>query len=530
MGRRFNVTGVCRPQMHYMVRLDGRLEKIRAFVDAGEYFSINRARQYGKTTTLQALAEYLKDDYFVLGMDFQMLSYGDFESEASFVAAFAREAAAAVSGRTDVPSVIVEKLDRLAEASDGKVKLAILFSCLSEWCLKSEKPVVLMIDEVDTASNNQVFLDFLSQLRGYFNHRMERPIFRSVILAGVYDIKNLKRKIRRDAEGRLNSPWNIAADFDVDLSFSADDIAGMLDEYELDHKTGMDVKKMARLLYDYTSGYPFLVSRLCKILDETLVRDGKYALNREAWTKEGILEAVRLLLAEKNTLFESLANKLTDYPELKKVLHELLFTGRNVAYNPDHEATDIAMMFGFAKVCDGNVVIANRIFETRLYNMFLSAGQMQGEEICKAALQDKNQFVRDGHLDMERVLERFAEHFDSLYGDRGQKFLEEDGRRYFLLYLRPIINGTGNYYIESRTRNMERTDVIVDYRGEQFVVEMKIWRGAAYNERGERQLLEYLEHYHLKKGYMLSFNFNKNKKTGIRRVMINDKILIEAVV
>lgn len=32
-------------------------------------FSINRARQYGKTTTLQALAGYLKDDYFVLSME-----------------------------------------------------------------------------------------------------------------------------------------------------------------------------------------------------------------------------------------------------------------------------------------------------------------------------------------------------------------------------------------------------------------------------------------------------------------------------
>lgn len=148
----------------------------------------------------------------------------------------------------------------------------------------------------------------------------------------------------------------------------------------------------------------------------------------------------------------------------------------------------------------------------------------------KAALQDKKQFVKNGRLDMERVLERFIVHFNSLFGDRGETFLEEDGRRYFLLYLRPIINGTGNYYIESRTRNMERTDVIVDYHGEQFVIEMKIWRGAAYNTRGERQLLDYLEHYHLDVGYMLSFNFNKNKKTGIRRVRLREKVLIEAVV
>ncbi|MDE6219861.1 MAG: hypothetical protein K2G51_05425, partial [Lachnospiraceae bacterium] len=69
------------------------------------------------------------------------------------------------------------------------------------------------------------------------------------------------------------------------------------------------------------------------------------------------------------------------------------------------------------------------------------------------SLQDKNQFVRNGRLDMERILAKFVEHFDDVYGDQDKRFLEEDGRRYFMLYLKPIINGTGNYYVESRTRN-----------------------------------------------------------------------------
>ncbi len=42
--------------------------------------------------------------------------------------------------------------------------------------------------------------------------------------------------------------------------------------------------------------------------------------------------------------------------------------------------------------------------------------------------------------------------------------------------------------------------------------------------------MEYLEHDHLKKGYMLSYNFNKKKQVGINRVVLGDKILIEAVV
>lgn len=58
--------------------------------------------------------------------------------------------------------------------------------------------------------------------------------FQSVILAGVYDIKNLKLKIRLEKEHQYNSPWNIAADFTVDMSFAAGEIAGMLEEYEAD--------------------------------------------------------------------------------------------------------------------------------------------------------------------------------------------------------------------------------------------------------------------------------------------------------
>lgn len=78
--------------------------------------------------------------------------------------------------------------------------------------------------------------------------------------------------------------------------------------------------------------------------------------------------------------------------------------------------------------------------------------------------------------------------------------------------------------------NMERTDVIVDYQGEQFIIELKIWHGNAYQERGEQQLIEYLNHYHLKKGYLLSYCFNKTKQIGIQRIVLGDKVLIEAVV
>ena len=49
-----------------MVNINGRLQQIKVLVDEGKYFTINRARQYGKTTTLRALAEMLRDEYYVV--------------------------------------------------------------------------------------------------------------------------------------------------------------------------------------------------------------------------------------------------------------------------------------------------------------------------------------------------------------------------------------------------------------------------------------------------------------------------------
>ena len=137
------------------------------------------------------------------------------------------------------------------DAGRGNMNLPGLFDALARLCAVAGKPVVLIVDEVDSASNNQVFLDFLSQLRVQYLSRKRYPAFWSVILAGVYDIRNLKQKIRPDGQHKYNSPWNIAADFNVDMSFSIQDIAGMLERYEQDYHTGMDIGKIAKLIYEY---------------------------------------------------------------------------------------------------------------------------------------------------------------------------------------------------------------------------------------------------------------------------------------
>lgn len=526
MRKTFNTDGYCDPERNYMVDLSSRLKDIKVMVDAEKYFTINRARQYGKTTILTALADYLKEDYEVVSLDFQGISNADFQSEQSFAAAFSRQILAYTDHMAD--DVKAELRSYAVGGKDG-VTLSVLFSSLQKMCQKSEKRIVLIIDEVDTASNNQVFIDFLAQLRFYYLRRRRIASFQSVILAGVYDVRSIKRKIRSDEGHKENSPWNIAADFEVNMSFSVQDIAAMLESYEVDHQTGMNLNRIANLICMYTSGYPYLVSRICKLIDEKISGSNDFPSKSSAWTEAGFYEAEKMIVKEDNTLYQSLIRKLKLYPELSTVLYELLFTGKMIPYISTNDYMKDAAMFGFIKNDHDTAVISNRIFEAVLYNYFISK-EFAVSKMYAAGVQEKNQFIVGGHLDIRRILEKFIETFSELYGKEDDTFLENVGRKYFILFLKPIINGVGNYSIEPQTRNSERMDLVIYYRGEQNILEMKIWRGNSYNERGEEQLFRYLDHFHMKKGYMLSFNFNKKKEIGVKEIPLGDKTLIEAVV
>lgn len=525
--KKFNVNGMCIPEKHYMVDISQRLKEIETFINNGEYFTINRGRQYGKTTALYLLKKIISKKYTVFSISFEGMgeeAFADFNCISHTFLGLLYDTID-YGEVSNIPETIEKILLEKIENQEEKIGARELSNLISKICQMADKPVVLIIDEVDQAGNYNSFLEFLGVLRNKYLKREERPAFQSVILASVYDIKNLKLQVRKEKEHQYNSPWNIAAKFEVDMSFSKEDIKKMLEEYEEEQHTGMDMQLISETIYDYTSGYPYLVSEVCKIIDEKLFS----VIGKEAWKLESIHHAVGILLSGTNTLFDDIRKKLNDFPELKKIFYEILYMGREFPYNHYNYVIDIASMLGYIVDNSGKVAISNRIFETWLYNLFVSEESLDNL-FYKEGAADKNQFVVNGHLDMELVLKRFIVHFTDVYGNTEEKFIEETGRKYFLFYLKPIINGTGNYYVEARTRDNKRTDVIVDYYGEKFVVEMKIWHGNEYNKRGEQQLVEYLDAYHKNKGYMLSFNFNQNKQIGVYEIVIGDKILIEAVV
>lgn len=86
----------------------------------------------------------------------------------------------------------------------------------------------------------------------------------------------------------------------------------------------------------------------------------------------------------------------------------------------------MAVMFGFVVLNNGIVAVSNRIFEIRLYNGFL-AEEARNLEISEIAAEEKNQFIVNGFLDMELVIQRFVNHYTEVFGDYNEKFLEDNG-------------------------------------------------------------------------------------------------------
>ena len=133
-------------------------------------------------------------------------------------------------------------------------------------------------------------------------------------------------------------------------------------------------------------------------------------------------------------------------------------------------------ILGILKEKDGQVAISNIIFEKMLSDIVFSKIERSG----MIEIPEKSQFVSDGKLDMVKILNKFQNLMKTEYRKEDGKFIEQQGRLLFLCFLKPIINGTGFYYVEPETRNNSRMDIVVTYGREEFIIELKIWHGEEY--------------------------------------------------
>jgi hypothetical protein len=278
----------------------------------------------------------------------------------------------------------------------------------------------------------------------------------------------------------------------------------------------MNSAEMAERLFYFTSGYPYLVSHLCKIIDEDILPEKAPETNKE-WTIEDANDAFHLVLLESdNTNFDTLIKNLDYYPNLYNLVFSVVINGEIMPYNQHDPTVSLGALHGiFAKSDKGILKIHNRIYREIIANMMISVWRTanlghlnRNTEVFDYTSQYR---LPNNGLNMQKVLENFQIFMKKEYNTKNRKFLERDGRLIFLAFMRPILNGAGYDFKEPQVSEEKRLDVVITYHQHQYVAELKRWYGPAANEEGLSQLADYLDRVGLDTGYLVIFDHSQRK-------------------
>ena len=188
--RFFNTEGPVRPDEHYCIppleRVD--LDHVLDLVRSKKYFVLHAPRQTGKTSALLALRDLLNSgaagDYRCVYANFEVGQAGREDTARAMRATLGQLGWRAETLGDETPN----RLRNAALADVGPD--GALLETLSRWARADPRPLVLLIDEINTLIGDTL-LSMLRQLRAGHDQR-PRHFPHSVVLCGVRDVRDYR--------------------------------------------------------------------------------------------------------------------------------------------------------------------------------------------------------------------------------------------------------------------------------------------------------------------------------------------------
>ena len=418
--RSFNTTGPVKPDKHYCIppleRFD--LDEVLRLVDGEKYFVLHAPRQTGKTSSLLALCDLLNGQGYVC-------VYTTVET--------------ARTARDDVEQVmrtVLSGLGSRARMTLGDEFLArewsgilaefgpsgALGEALTRWAEASPKPLVLLVDEIDTLQGDPL-LATLQQLRaGYPMRPAAFP--QCVVLCGLRDVRDYRIR-------STSSPFNIVAKSLRLGDFTQEETLALLDQHT--GETGQAFTDDAReAIWTQTLGQPWLVNALAY---ETCFERKAGRDRTRAVSADDVAEAREGLIVRRVTHLDQLADKLRE-DRVRRVVEPMLSgvderraTSRDVEY-----VRDLGLI-----ARDKPVRIANPIYAEVVPR---ELGWILQEELD---LSTTWYVDADDSLNLDKLMEAFQDFFRRHSEHWKNRFMYEEAWPQILLqaYLHRVVNGGG---------------------------------------------------------------------------------------
>jgi len=524
----FNTAGPVNLEDHYALPPLSRLDadELLLLIQQKKYFVLHAPRQTGKTSLLLALMEHLNngDEYICL--------YANIET--------------AQTARSNVDQGLFEVTGAIAESASVYLKdkrlrqwvqeekgkrggHGLLSGLLTRWSEESDKPIVLLLDEVD-ALVGDTLVSLLRQLRRGYNQR-PAAFPQTVVLCGVRDVKDYRI---RQADGEVitgGSAFNIKAESLRMGNFTLEEIRLLYQQHSQETGQSFAPEIFAEVWQD-TQGQPWLVNALAY---EMAWKD-KTARDRTAdITLQQYQAARERLIQSRATHLDQLADKLQEARVRRTV--SLLLSGEETGFQLPTDDLQYLEDLGLIQR-KPQVRIANRIYQEIIPRELTSSTQ-------DTIVEQQEWYVDlDHRLNMNKLLTAFQQFFREHSVSWIERFDYKEAGPQLLMqaFLQRIINSGGRINREYGL-GRKRTDLVIEwpldreqgYYGEvqRIVIELKILRGSLDRliEQGGQQAVEYGDAFAADEVHLVLFDrdpktawetkiWHRSERCGSRRIEI----------
>lgn len=505
--RFFNTAGPINPQDHYCIppltRFD--LDLILSLIQQKKYFVLHAPRQVGKTSFLLALTDYLNQqgEYRALYVNVESAQAVREDVMAGMRIITSRIASDARDFLKD--SFPLEVKEEILESSGGDA----LGELLTQWSQKSDKPLILLIDEID-ALVGDTLISVLRQLRaGYYKRPRHFP--QSVILCGVRDVRDYRI---HSSQGKAivtgGSAFNVKAESLRLGDFSEQEVRTLYNEHT--QETGQVFTAEAlSLAWHLTQGQPWLVNALAY---ETTFNMPTGRDRTQPITAEMIQTARENLILRRETHLDQLVDKLQE-PRVQRVISPIL-TGGELDTTVRDDDIQYVVDLGLVQRTPQGPQIANPIYREIIPRQLNFITQLNFE----STVQPECYKTETGRLDMNKLLTAFQAFFRQNSEVWVERYDYKEAGPQLLLqaFLQRIVNGGGRVEREYGL-GRKRTDLLLIYPQlegrdtQKVVLELKVLHGKLEDTitEGLEQTWQYMDRANSGEGHLILFDRSPQK-------------------
>lgn len=504
--RFFNTAGPVNPDLHYCLpplsRFD--LNEVLTLIEQQKYFVLHAPRQVGKTSYLLALMDYLNQTgayhCVYVNVEVAQTAREDVPRGMRAILSELRSMARDYLGDPFLEGIWLEVL----ETSGGD---AALSESLTRWAQASDKPLVLLIDEID-ALVGDTLISVLRQLRaGYAKRPTRFPI--SIVLCGVRDVRDYRiHSSREQAIITGGSAFNVKAESLRMGDFNREEVERLYQQHT-DETTQPFDHGVLDAVWEYAHGQPWLVNALgyevCFRM--TAGRDRTLPI-----TADMMMEAKEQLILRRETHLDQLADKLKE-DRVRRVIHPML-QGENLDETVLHDDVQYVTDLGLIRHGEAGLHIANDIYREIIPRELTTIFQLNFESTFRPAWY----LAPDGSLDMSNLMSEFQQFFREHSESWLERFDYKEAGPQLLLqaFLQRIVNGGGRIDREYGL-GRRRTDLLViwpcDGAVQRVVIETKLRRGPLQRtiQQGVEQTWGYIDRCGADEGHLVIFDRDEDK-------------------